>query len=204
MGSAPFIAEMPSNHSGVLPCFEPGDLQPSVSTDELAEILQISSRRIRQLVLDGVLPREKRGRYDIAESSKCYIAFLQRPEVSQRRAAALGLSGTKKITASRQQLIQCQAERQQLRLEQERGVLIPIDVFRREVGKAFRVVRDNLLRLPAQLAPQLVGESLVIVHERLDAGIRRVLTALSRTGSEPALAPADGLQTSAKAKREQI
>lgn len=126
------------------------------------------------------MPREDRGRFDLAECSKQYIAFLGRPEVSERRAAALGVAGSKKITSARADLVRAQAERAQLRLAKERGELIPLQVYEDEVGTAFRTVRDRLLRLPSQIASQLEMQPLAVVQTTLDKAIRAALAALSK------------------------
>jgi phage terminase Nu1 subunit (DNA packaging protein) len=185
---------MMTGQAPVLPIFEPSDFHPHVATAELAEILHISPRRIRELVADGILPREDRGRFDVTRCAKAYIHFLGRPEVAERRAAAMGLSGDKRISSARHSLLAAQAARTELKLAQERGELIPLELYRTEVGEMCVIFRESLVGLAQQIAPQLVGQSEAEIARRLDAAARALLLRLSRGGRNPD----QDLQTSAK------
>jgi phage terminase Nu1 subunit (DNA packaging protein) len=192
MGSAPLNSEFQRESGTFLPGFNSSTFLPRASTAELSKILKISERRIRELVADGVLPRESRGSFDLTACTSAYIEFLNQPETQERRAAALGGSGSKKITSARADLIRAQAERAELRLAKERGELISVQVYQREVGGAFRAVREGFLNLPYHIAPHLVGLSEQEMFAKLTAEIREVLTRLSR-GEDT-----DRLLTSAK------
>ena len=47
-----------------------------VSTTELATILGISARRVQQMAQDGTIVAVKKGRFNLSDSVKSYIAFL--------------------------------------------------------------------------------------------------------------------------------
>ena len=205
MGTEPHIAQMMTGQAPPLPIFEPADFHPHGSTSELAEILQISTRRVRELVADGVLPREDRGKFDISECSRRYIQFLNRPETATRRAAALGVTTDKRIGSARRDLLQAQAERQQLRLAKERGELIPIHLFKDELIRTLQVVRDRLLKLPEKVAVHLVGLPAGEITRELDRAVRSALSELAQSGGGPPASTGElaVLQTSANGENSQ-
>jgi phage terminase Nu1 subunit (DNA packaging protein) len=105
-----------------------------------------------------------------------YVRYLQkaleRREIPQD---AIGAS----LRQERQRLIKAQADREELELSARRGELIPVDVYEKELGEIFTVLRQRLLTLPARLAPHLEGENRIVVKTRLDNAIREALNALS-------------------------
>ncbi len=145
---------------------------PNVSAAKLAKALNVSERRVRQLVEAGIIQRESHGHYDLA---KCLLA-VARTKADRLPEPAAEIPG---LTAERERRLRVQRERDEIRLAKERGELIPLETFRAEVSEAFRTVRDRLLSLPARMAPQLEGESRGVIFERLDAEIREMLTSLS-------------------------
>ncbi len=80
----------------------------SVSVSELSKWLDISPRRIQQLVERGVIPRKGRGFYPLAESVAAYIRFIRggddKPDLTDWRLgfAKLDLSELTKKKGKRQ------------------------------------------------------------------------------------------------------
>ena len=57
--------------------------ETEVSTTELACVLGITGRRIRQLAEDGQLEKASKGRFLLCESVQCYIAALSKGGASE-------------------------------------------------------------------------------------------------------------------------
>ena len=57
---------------------------PLYPVDAIAKLLNISPRRIQQLVALEVIPRGERGRYDLLRCVRGYVMYLQQ-EVETRR-----------------------------------------------------------------------------------------------------------------------
>ncbi len=57
------------------------DLTPEsvVSGSVIAEMMEISSRRIEQLAKLGVIPREARGKYRVKDAVQAYLCYLREP-----------------------------------------------------------------------------------------------------------------------------
>ena len=56
------------------------------SVQTIAEILGVTTRRVQQLVREGVIPKLKYGRYDLASVVHSYITYLR--EVAGRSRSA--------------------------------------------------------------------------------------------------------------------
>jgi hypothetical protein len=76
-------------------------------------------------------------------------------------------------------LLQAQVQRAERRNLIESGQVLPIAVMRETLGTAFMTCRQNLLNLPARVAPQLEGETRLVIKEKLRAEIHAALAALS-------------------------
>ena len=64
-----------------------------VSGTVIAELLQISPRRVEQLAALKVIPREKRGKYRVEKAVAGYVEFLREPGYRRMLAAdAAGLN----------------------------------------------------------------------------------------------------------------
>jgi len=69
-----------------------------------------------------------------------------------------------------------EAERAEMKLQEQQGVLVNAELVKAEFSKQVAAVRDGFLQLPAMLAPELVAEvDLTKVRTRLDIEIRAVL-----------------------------
>lgn len=54
-----------------------------VSGSVIADLLEISSRRVEQLAKLGVIPREGRGRYCVGKAVPAYLCYLREPGYRQ-------------------------------------------------------------------------------------------------------------------------
>lgn len=57
-----------------------------VSVQAVAEMLNLSDRRVHQLVKDGVLPRSQKGKYDLVECGKSYIEYLNKKAAAANKS----------------------------------------------------------------------------------------------------------------------
>jgi hypothetical protein len=61
----------------------------------------------------------------------------------------------------------------------ESGEVVPLEVMRASMGTMIVQARQNLLNMPARIAPQLEGETRSVIKEKLRLEIYRALAALS-------------------------
>jgi len=144
---------------------------PLYPVDAIAKLLNISARRIQQLVALGVISRGERGRYDLLRCIRGYVTYLQQ-EVD--RVESSGMSD------ERVRLVAAQADHEELKVEALQATLLPRDGVLDAWEQLRAAFSARCLALPSKLAPRLA-----VIHERrkiqdaLTAEIREALQELS-------------------------
>lgn len=118
----------------------------TATVESLAKLLDITPRRIQQLVAAKVLPKPvSRGQYEIVPSVIAYIRHL--------RAIAHGDSGDLLVEKTR--LARAQAAKTELETARLQSTLVPAVEVARCWGAMITAARAKLLALPARTAPLL-------------------------------------------------
>ena len=143
-----------------------------VNAAKVAAVLKCTTRRVRQLAEQNIIPREGHGQYDLA---KVLLAMAQRGmgRLEQVAGEPAGL------TAEREKLVRAQREREEFDLGKKKGEFVALSDYRKEVGELFMTLREHILSLPARVAPYLEGETREAIEVRLDEELRKMLTSLS-------------------------
>lgn len=136
-----------------------------VPVAHLAQYLELTERRVQQLVVEGVIPKPDGKQYRFLECVKGYNAYLQQAAAGK----ALSDEGKEK-QAAQIGLLQAQRDSAQLALDQKRGALVPIEQVRTDVVKLVRVLSEGADSLPDVLERKLglSGEILDKVGEITD------------------------------------
>ncbi|MBM3556075.1 MAG: terminase small subunit, Nu1 [Alphaproteobacteria bacterium] len=149
----------------------------------IARLLDLTERRVQQLVRQGVIPAplrqgEERGRYDLVGAVRGYVRFL-RDQAAERPGAG-------DVGAERARLIKAKADLAEMEAGLRRGELLPADDVEEAWIAVLSRLRARLLVLPDRLAP-LVHEETSVAGTR--ESIRRaVAEALEELASLPAIA----------------
>lgn len=150
-------------------------LPEAVSADDLAACLGITQQRVSKLVREGVLVREGRGAYPLAENVRRYVERL--------RLVADGRGGEEEaanLTAERARLAREQADHTALKNAQLRRELIPATEVSARWEDVVRRVRARLLAVPSRVRARRPGFSLQDV-EAVDCEVRAALEGLAET-----------------------
>lgn len=147
----------------------PADRLVDVGT--LAEEFGCSERQIQLFVRAG-MPKAGHGKYAMLP---CYRWYAQK--LKQDLADAQNKAGDLEYEQMRER--RATADIKELDLAVKRGQLIPIDTYTKHVAAQFMAVRQNILAVAAQIAPQLEGLSRMEIKTRLQEKHRAVLTQLS-------------------------
>lgn len=120
-----------------------------VGLKELASWMDRSTRRVIQLVEEGVIPRAGRGKYPL---KACQLGFI-------RHLTALSEGRGRTSELSEEKLLSARLERRKKELEfaTAEGSLITLEAHERALEEAFLLVRSNIRNLPGAVAPRLVG-----------------------------------------------
>jgi phage terminase Nu1 subunit (DNA packaging protein) len=143
----------------------------------LATALNITPRRIQQLVKEGVLPKAERGVYEIVRCMQAYIRFLQAS--MQKRQDEESRDETVHWTRERTRLAREQADSSQLKNAELRGELVRLQVVERLVGQAMAIFRTNTLALSSKLSPSLEGRTAAEIKTIIDREARRLLEGIA-------------------------
>lgn len=149
-----------------------------VSVEKLAQAMNVTPRRVQQLVDEG-LPREERGRYDLGKSMAWYIRYLQ--GIIERRDIPQADGVQAAFWQEKRRLTEAQADLAQLAVAQRRGELLPVAFFERLMVQMITQGRQQLLQLPDRVAPELEGESRATIKTKLVEAIHRALAALAES-----------------------
>jgi terminase small subunit / prophage DNA-packing protein len=148
-------------------------LPETVSTDELARLLGISDRQVRELARDGTIIRKSRGLFDLNASVARYAARL--------RDAASGRGGETvqtTLATQRARLAQEKADAEAMKNAKSRGDLIDAKEVERAWAEILRDVRSRMLAVPNRLQQRLAHLTANDTHE-IDVEIREALEALA-------------------------
>jgi phage terminase Nu1 subunit (DNA packaging protein) len=115
----------------------------TVSQQELADWLSLSSRRIRELTKAGIL--KKAPRYRLRESVSAYLEFI-RAEPGN-------------LTEERARLVKAQADLMELKLRSRRGEVVELAEVQQANFAVGRQIRDAVENLPPRLSGIFAAES---------------------------------------------
>lgn len=119
-----------------------------VTTAELAGILKVSPRRIRQLV-DRGMPRVSHGTYGLPDVLYWYA--LQWKEAQREKES----TDDDPMAAEQLRLKRAQADEAELALARKRRALVPIEILNRILRDTIVFFRVSAMALPARLAASL-------------------------------------------------
>lgn len=142
-----------------------------VTSSEIAEILGVTERRIRQLTNDGALAKISRGKYDLSDSIKAYIDYrikteMPEEELDKQREGAL--------------LLRAKRMKAELELKRMEGKMHAAEDVETVMNKMLTSFRSRMLVIPHKIAPQLqMEEDMNVIKEKVKKEIYEALQELS-------------------------
>lgn len=124
------------------------------SVSALASLFHLSERRIQQLAKEGIIPKAKRGKYDVEAVVQGYVHYLQE-RASGRPAGTY--NDTSDIKRERQRLIKEQADKIENENRTLRGELITVNFFSESLHEVASIFTACIDALPGRLAHELAG-----------------------------------------------
>lgn len=151
---------------------------PIVGIKKVAEALNLTPRRVQQLVPEG-MPREGRGQYDPVKCLLFYVRFLQRKLEEKPAAGAEGeISGERSARVRR---IEADCEMKELILAERRSKLVAVSDVERALTEMELTVKTRLQAMVPRLAGQLANvNSRVMAQALLEEGINDALVQISK------------------------
>lgn len=116
-----------------------------VSDEVLADLVGVSSRRIRQLAEVGTLERTERGRYELGPAIRALL----------ENAAGTG----SELQRERTRKVRADADLAELELAKQKKLVAPIEEFEKVWRHQCALIRSGLLQIPQRVVLQILGES---------------------------------------------
>lgn len=146
-------------------------MSKTVSLTQLTKHFKKSAPTIRNWIARGLPVAVEADRdkgipweFDIQDCDDWYENWMMEREEAAGKSKEGSLAEEyehEDIVAARKKKIEVETERLQLRLERERGELVPIDEVAQIVERQFGSVKSHLLSLPDKVSPVLVNRSSV-------------------------------------------
>lgn len=168
--------------SALMPKAENPKSYSALTVADVAELLGVTDRQVRNWIKDKGLPAnsDPRGRtLDWPETLRWYVAF--------RIAENGGNGGNRKpsnpdaepletMNAALARKTRAEADLKELQLARERGEVAAISDVERVLASANKSIQTLILALPSSLAPQLIGlADRAKIYAVIDRGVRATL-----------------------------
>lgn len=151
-----------------------------VGIKQIAEVLNLTPRRIQQLVQEG-LPNKRRGKYDQDECTRFYIRYLQ-ALVEKKAIVGEGGAVLANEREERLRLLRTVADLREIELARERGQLVAIEDVEHAMTDLVLVTKARVLAVGARVAPELVGQtSRVMIQAVIEKAHKEALSQLAKT-----------------------
>jgi phage terminase Nu1 subunit (DNA packaging protein) len=149
-----------------------------VNVQKLAGAMNVTTRRVAQLVHEG-LPREERGKYDLAKCLLWYIRYLQ--NALEHRGVPTPDGEVSSMKEERLALLRVDRELREIELAEKRGSLVSIADVEKTLSDLVPTTKARIMGIAPRLAAELVGESSrVMIQAKIEREIRTALAHLEK------------------------
>ena len=147
-----------------------------VNVETAAKALNVTPRRVQQLVKDG-MPRAERGLYDLGQCMAWYIRFLQK--ALEQRAGSDGTGGVLGLATERARLAKEQADKTAMENAISRRQVLLVEEVSEDLDRAFVAFRQRMLGAPTKLAPLVNPGNPTLARNTIAAEHERILAELA-------------------------
>lgn len=150
-----------------------------VGSGQLAELLGLTDRRIRQLAAEEILTTYKRGKYYLGDSVQAYIKYIRSGEGSLRGNPTV-ISPESSYNEEKTKLTSVQRQQAELKLKVAQGELHKSGDIKALVGGMIATTRSRMLDIPNKIGPKIVGKKdLDEINSIIEAEIYLALQSLA-------------------------
>jgi phage terminase Nu1 subunit (DNA packaging protein) len=144
----------------------------------IAQLLNLSERRVQQLAKDGIIPKADKGKYDLVSSVRSYVKYLYERAFGQNNESI-------DSHVEKARLLKAQAAKAEFDLAVSRGEYAKCDELEFEYGGLVLAFRSRMLSLPSKIVPKLAvnGNNFAKMEQILEDEIHDALLELSKPGN---------------------
>lgn len=148
----------------------------TVSSTTLANILNLSTRRIRQLADEGLFKKSERGKYNLVDNIHSYITYIK----TNSEAKDIENDTELDLDEERAKLEKVKRLQAELKLAAMKGTMHESKDVERVMNDMLTNFRSKLLSLPSKVAPLLIAiDDIAEIQDKLQKEIYEVLEELS-------------------------
>ena len=147
---------------------------PYATREQIAHLLDLSTRMVNKHVKEDGMPKASRGEYDMFACVRWYIGYL-------RGLAKDATQGDETERQSKARLNRAKADIAELELSRARGEVVRYEIVKFAWGRVVMAFRSKMLALPTKLPQRLIGlREINQAKKLLDDEIYEALSELGR------------------------
>ncbi len=167
-----------------------------VTKDTIAQLFEVTGRRIEQLVADGVIERVQiRGgvRFELQPTIQRYLRYLSNKAYGRDRSAVEAQLKEQKLRAE-VALKESQGELHRLRTEIAAGKYISMEEVKADYSRFFIVFKNFALSIPGKMVGRLAGVAEPVEVREIENDLQQEVKALLKGFVSRAVLPKDCVQ----------
>lgn len=142
-----------------------------VSVDTIAQVAELTTRRIHQMARENIIPRSEKGKYWFVACLKGIIKYYKLQKNDS--------SGS--LTEERTRLTKALAEKTEFEIKIKEGKYLPAEAVQREWENIITACRARILAIPTRLAPVIMAcKTIQEVKQEAEKLIYEALNELGR------------------------
>ncbi len=122
-----------------------------IEVDKLAELLDLSARRVQQLAADDVMVKAGRGRYDLFRSVQGYVKYLN-ALIPNKLDGGIDRAARADAENSRAHYLREKAALTELQRKEKEGLMVNKEKERRAAYSLARGLRNTIMNIPARVS----------------------------------------------------
>ncbi|MDF2596796.1 MAG: hypothetical protein K0R69_3137 [Clostridia bacterium] len=152
-----------------------------VSTKVIASILDVSTRRINQMVEEGILEKIKTGSFNLVVTMRKYILYLKTKNDNENAVN----STEKEFEIEKMLHEKARRQKAELELALMQGSMHDAGDVEREMGKMIMAFKAKVLTIPSKISAQLaVKKDVTVIEDILKDELCNALQELSEYDPE--------------------
>lgn len=152
-----------------------------ISTKVVANIFDVSTRRINQLVEEGIIDKIKAGSFKLVPTVRKYVLYLKTKNDTEKESN----STEEDYNLEHMLLEKAKREKAELELALMKGSMHDGSDVEREMNKMLTAFRSKVLSIPSKIAPKVIGKSEIsIIEDMLRDELYNALKELSEYDPE--------------------
>jgi hypothetical protein len=152
---------------------------PQIEVRQLMQALNVTERRIGQLVKEG-MPKEARGKYDLGKCMLWYIRYLQ-AALKRRSGSEIPDDQGRTEQRERLRLLSAEAELKELEVARERAEFMALPDLEKMMTDLVIITKARILAVRPRIAPQLVGMDRLTIEAELEKELKSALSCLTKS-----------------------